>query len=269
MKITHFLEKLDEAIPLSFAMPDDPVGLQVMSEDRELSVIAVVYELSGEIVRQVKQIGAELIVAFHPLIYPHLSSITGKNRVEQIVIDLIQERSGLYVLHTAFDAHPKGTSHLLAKGLGCTEVRPLVPLPENQEAGMGAIGSFNQAIDIHELARRLKETCKAAVVRISHKPAESDNRKILSIGILGGSGMSFYDAAIDAGVDAFITAEARYHTFHAANDKIPILDPGHAESEAFVVNGMADLIGEMVLDLNQGIRVVRINEPTNPIQYIV
>lgn len=85
--------------------------------------------------------------------------------------------------------------------------------------------------------------------------------------------MSFYGAAVAAGADAFITADVRYHAFHAANDSVPILDPGHAESEAFVVAGMARLVekvaGESCGGDSGGISVLSITETTNPVRYIV
>ena len=142
MRITHFLEHLDTVIPINLAMQDDPVGLQVMAEDRELTKVVVAYELNETIVLNAANEGAELIVAFHPLIYPHLRSITGKDRVERTVLRLIENRIGLYIVHTAFDAHPRGTSWLLANALGCTNIRPIVPNALLAGAGMGAVGKL-------------------------------------------------------------------------------------------------------------------------------
>lgn len=273
MTITEFIRLLDGEIPLAWAMPDDPVGLQVMAEDRALTTVAVAYELNAEVVEMGAQAGAELIVAFHPLIYPHLKRIAGTNRVERTVVDLIDRRIALYVLHTAFDAHPQGTSRLLAEGLGCEEIAPIVPNPGKPEAGMGALGRLPSPVTLPELAARLREVCGAEVVRISGGPGNNDEPTIRTVGILGGSGMSFYDAAAAGGADAFITADVRYHAFHAANDAIPVLDPGHAESEAFVVAGMTRLIEKTAERTAEGdspaISVVPITATTNPVRYIV
>lgn len=273
MTITEFIRRLNGEIPLELAVPDDPVGLQVMAEDRELTTIAVAYELNARVVEEAAGAGAELIVAFHPLIYPHLKRVAGSNRVERTVIDLIRRRIALYVLHTAFDAHPQGTSRLLAEALGCNNIAPLLPHPSVEDAGMGAVGILPSPHTLQELAERLQRTCGAAVVRVSGEPGGSGEREITKVAILGGSGMSFYDAAVSCGADAFITADVRYHAFHAANDSVPILDPGHAESEAFVVAGMARLIektaGENTDGDSERISVVAITEPTNPVRYIV
>lgn len=273
MTITEFIRHLNGEIPLELAMPDDPVGLQVMAEDRNLTTVAVAYELNAHIVEQAAAAGAELIIAFHPLIYPHLKRVAGTNRVERTVIDLIDRRIALYILHTAFDAHPQGTSNLLAAALGCENISPLVPHSTIRNAGMGAVGILPSPLSLQELAERLQRACGASVVRISGGPDGADEREIGKVAILGGSGMSFYNAAVASGADAFITADVRYHAFHAANESAAILDPGHAESEAFVVEGMARLVENVAETAGSGdsekISVVSIADSTNPVRYIV
>ena len=269
MRITQFLETLARELPLELAMPDDPVGLQVMAEDRELTAVAVAYEVDERMIRRANDAGAELVIAFHPLIYPSLKRITSGTRVERTVIELIDRRIALHIVHTAFDAHPDGTSALLARRLGLRNIRPLLPDARIAGGGMGALGELAEAMEVTDLARRLREVCAAQGVRISSPPDRPSDRTISTVAILGGSGMSFYEQAVRAGADAMITADVRYHGFHAANDLIPILDPGHAESEAFVVDGMAALLERAIEGLSEPIRVIPLREPTNPVRLIV
>jgi dinuclear metal center YbgI/SA1388 family protein len=269
MLIREFIDAFDEELPLALAMKDDPVGLQVLAAERELSAIAVAYEVDERIVAHAAEEGAGLLIAFHPLIYPSLRRITNQTRVERSVVELIDRRIGLYIVHTAFDAHPEGTSALLAKRLGLMGIRPLIPDPTMPGAGMGAIGEFVHALELHDLAQRVREACEAPGVRISSPAGMPADPLVRSVAIVGGSGMSFYDNAVRAGADAFITADVRYHSFHAANDGIPVLDPGHAESESLVVDGLALLVERTVGKLDAPIRVIPIRESTNPVRLIV
>lgn len=269
MTITEFLRHLDREVPLSLAMPDDPVGLQIMPRNNQITTVAVAYELNERIVELAAEEDAELIIAFHPLIYPHISRITGATRVERTIVDLIDQRMGLYILHTAFDAHPRGTSRLLAEALGCRDISPMQPHPVHEEAGMGAVGTLVEPLTLEELARKVQQVCSASVVRVSCPPDGTLDGTVRRVAMLGGSGMSFYDEAFAVDADAYITGDVRYHAFHAANDRVPILDPGHAETEAYVVEGMAALVEEVAAELPGEIRVVRITETTNPVRYIV
>jgi dinuclear metal center YbgI/SA1388 family protein len=269
MYITEFIDIFNRELPLDLAMPDDPVGMQVMADDCVLTNIAVAYEVDERIVRLADQAGAGLIVVFHPLIYPALKRITTGTRVERTVIELIDRRIALYVVHTAFDAHHDGTSALLARKLGLGAIRPLVPDARYAGCGMGALGVLEEPLDVADLARRLQTACGAQGVRISLPADGRATRAVQNVAILGGSGMSFYEQAVRAGADALITADIRYHGFHAANDSIPVLDPGHAESEAFVTDGLAALVERALGGSVAGIRVVALRESTNPVRLIV
>jgi dinuclear metal center YbgI/SA1388 family protein len=269
MRIEEFLASLDRTLPLSLAHDDDPVGVQVRVDDVELSGVAVAYEIDEETVRRAHRAGANLIVAFHPLIYAPLRRITGDGRVERTVVELIDRRVALYIVHTAFDAHPRGTSVLLGEAIGLREIGPIFPDARAEGAGFGAVGNLSEPLPLAELAERVRIACGASVVRVSDRADGTMARAVRRVAIVGGSGMSFYEGAVAAGADAFITADVRYHAFHAAIDRIPVLDPGHAESEAYVVDGIADLVRQTVDGLGLSIPVIPIVESTNPVHYIV
>jgi dinuclear metal center YbgI/SA1388 family protein len=268
MRITEFIDRLEEELPLSLAMPDDPVGMQVLPEDDILAGVAVSYEVTERVIAKTSEAGANLLVVFHPLIYPSLRRITPASRVERCVIELIRRRIGLYVVHTAFDAHPKGTSMLLATSLGMQNLQPIVPNPSMNSAGMGAIGDLVEPLALGDLAERLRVACSSECVRVSTDSERALAHRIRRVAILGGSGMSFYELAVAAGAEAFITADVRYHAFHAANDSIPVLDPGHAESEAFVAAGLGELLRTVSSRMNGAAVVTVLGESTNPVRYI-
>jgi dinuclear metal center YbgI/SA1388 family protein len=269
MLTQEFLKLLSEDLPLSLAMADDPVGLQVMAEEKEIRTVGVAYELDAGVLEEASRSGVDLLVVFHPLIYPSLTEVTPSGRVGRMVIELIRRGIALWVVHTAFDAHPRGTSRLLAEDLGLEEIAPLVPSTVMEGAGMGAIGSLPKASTVEALARRLARVTDSPSVRVSMPPvAGAGDRTVRRVAILGGSGMSFYHKAIAAGADAFITADVRYHGFHEANDAIPVLDPGHAESEIAVVEGMAAIVREMIKRNGIAIDLVPILVSTNPVRYI-
>lgn len=269
MRIGQFLAAFDRTLPLSLALDGDPVGLQVCAEDAELSGVAVAYELDVAAVARAAEAGANLIIAFHPLIYAPLRYVGGDGRVERTVIELIDRRIALHVVHTAFDAHPRGTSALLGEAIGLRAIEPIVPDPSFDGGGFGAVGNLSQPLALGELAERVRAACGAAVVRVAGRDKGALEREVSRVAIVGGSGMSYYDAAVATGAEAFISADVRYHAFHAAIDRIPVLDPGHAESEAYVVDGIADLVRRCIETLGLPLAVIPLVESTNPVHYIV
>jgi dinuclear metal center YbgI/SA1388 family protein len=245
MLISDFLRQLETVVPLSaVGFARDSVGLQVGDESAELSAALFAYEVTPEIIAEARKRSANLIVSFHPLIFPNLSAVTDKTRAGHLVQQLIKNDIALYIQHTAFDTQPKfGTSILMAEALGLQNITTLTkidkavqPAFEGLNFGMGAIGAWTKGKKRTEVLRIVAETFKSSCVRYN---SEGPSR-IRTLAMLGGAGMDYYDSARAMEADAFITSDVRYHDFHRADhDKILLIDAGHAETESFVANGMA------------------------------
>ena len=100
---------------------------------------------------------------------------------------------------------------------------------------MGLIATYDGSYDA--LVQTVADVCGGPV---RHCPPPLDSAK--RIAIVAGSGMSFYDAALAAHADVFITADVKYHAFHAARGHIGLIDPGHFEMEQFVPSGLCELL---------------------------
>src|SRR5438067_246400 len=125
MLITDFLRALGEVVPLSAADYDrDAVGLQVgLPSQTPLESVLFAYEVTLPVVQEAKERGANLIVAFHPLIFPSIAAVTDSTRTGVLIRELVKSDIALYVLHTAFDTHSEfGTSRLMAESLGLQNI---------------------------------------------------------------------------------------------------------------------------------------------------
>jgi dinuclear metal center YbgI/SA1388 family protein len=238
MLITEFLTALEKVVPLTAVGYDkDAVGLQIgLPNETELKRALFAYETTNDVIAEAKKDGANLIVAFHPLIFPTVNAITDRTRTGSLIRELVKNDIALYIQHTAFDTNLEfGTSRQMADALGLQHAKLLSPISV-ENSGMGMIGDLPKAMTRDELLARVAETFGTACVR--HNSRSTD--EIRKVGVLGGAGMDFYSAAKAQGAEAFITADVRYHDFHRADhDRILLIDAGHAETERFVTRGMA------------------------------
>jgi dinuclear metal center YbgI/SA1388 family protein len=146
--ISSFLSAFGEVVPLAaIGYVKDAVGLQVGYEmNAELRKALLAYEITDEVIDEALQINANLIVSYHPLIFPNISSVTDSSRTGSLVRKLIKNDIALYVIHTAFDAHPEfGTSKLMADALGLQEIRQLLPLSSFLEKIIVFVPKINAA----------------------------------------------------------------------------------------------------------------------------
>jgi dinuclear metal center YbgI/SA1388 family protein len=167
MKIAEFIKAFNAVIPLAaVGYAKDAVGLQVGYEpDAQLRKVLLAYEVTEDVIDESVQAGANLIVSYHPLIFPNISSVTDSTRTGFLIRKLIKNEIALYVIHTAFDTHPEfGTSKLMADALHLQRIRPIIPLHEllekivvfvpsaslkkvqdaMWEAGAGNIGNYDE-----------------------------------------------------------------------------------------------------------------------------
>jgi dinuclear metal center YbgI/SA1388 family protein len=131
MLISEFTRALEEVVPLAaVGYERDAVGLQVGgSEGTRLRNALFVYEITSEVIAEARERDANLIVAFHPLIFPNVNAVTDRTRTGSLIRELVKSDIALYVQHTAFDTQMEfGTSQLMADVLELDDIRPLVPL---------------------------------------------------------------------------------------------------------------------------------------------
>jgi len=261
MQLENILKTIDNCLPVETAMEGDRLGLQIQSGQDEIRKILITLELNKDVVKEATLQNANCIITFHPLIFFPILNINDNDRVGELCTLLIKNSIALISIHTNFDAFSEGTSFVLSKKLGLKRIGFLAPDKYYPDRGMGVIAESNGNLSQEELLQKVIAVCNSPI-RYS---LNSRTNIIKKIAIIGGSGSIFLNNAIDLGCDAFITADITYHTFHKANGKIMLIDPGHYEMEQFVPQALAELLMNEIKDENLVIITSKIL--TNPIRY--
>jgi dinuclear metal center YbgI/SA1388 family protein len=89
-------------------------------------------------------------------------------------------------------------------------------------------GKLAKPIKLAEFAKQIKRNLKLDIIRFIGKP----NRIIKTAAVIAGSGMSVLNSVINAGVDAFLTGDIKYHQAREAElANLALIDIGHYPSE--------------------------------------
>ena len=170
---------------------------------------------------------------------------------KEIIIGVIFEKhlEGA-ILKAMFDNHPY------------EEVAYEITTIENkhQQIGQGMIAEFEKEMEEVSFLEFVKETLKTNCIRHSKLTGKS----IKKVAVLGGSGSFAIENAKNAGADAFISADFKYHEFYKTENQILITDVGHYESEQFTKNLLVDYLTEKFTNF----AVILSDKITNPIYYI-
>jgi dinuclear metal center YbgI/SA1388 family protein len=131
---------------------------------------------------------------------------------------------------------------------------------EYYEAGLGCRGQLPEAMKEKDFLNQISDIFGAQGIRFS----KLTGKKIKSVALCGGAGISLLNAAVSVGADVFVTADIKYHDFFNAGNTILLVDAGHFETEKFTTEILYDLIIKKFPTF-----AVRFSETnTNPINYL-
>ena len=103
--------------------------------------------------------------------------------------------------------------------------------------------------------------CGAMRVSAGYRPDMTVRR----IALCGGSGGEFIGKAVSAGVDAYVTADVRYHDFaDIADAACAVFDIGHFESESCAKSILHRVITKKIPNF----AVYYSESETNPVKYL-
>ncbi|XID95358.1 Nif3-like dinuclear metal center hexameric protein [Paenibacillaceae bacterium WGS1546] len=112
--IVQLMEKL---APKHCAVPDDKIGLQVGTAAKEVRRVLVTLDVTAAVVREAAELGAELIVAHHAVIYRPLAHLRTDTPAGALAAELLRNDIAVYVSHTNLDAADGGLNDWMAEAL--------------------------------------------------------------------------------------------------------------------------------------------------------
>jgi dinuclear metal center YbgI/SA1388 family protein len=201
-----------------------PNGLQVEGRAEVRRLISGV-TASRALIDAAIEAGADAIVVHHGLFWRGQDGrVTGW--MKQRLSRLLAHDINLFAYHLPLDAHPTlGNNAQLARVLG-------IALEEGVRFGEQSLGFIGrrEPASAQALAGHVQSVLGRAVTLV----AGSDDRPVARIGLCTGGAQGYFEAAIAAGVDAFITGEISEPQAHYAREcGVAYLACGHHASERY------------------------------------
>ena len=228
MIVKDITDVLEEFAPLSIQEKWDNSGLMIGSPSQEVHGILIGFDCTPELVDEAIQVGADMIITHHPLIFSGLKKISPDNPVGLTVVKAIRAGIAVYAAHTTADKVIAGGSGAMAARLGLVNVNVLEP--EDGGVGLGAVGDLPKPMSASDAVEYVKKCFSLKAARCSKFP----DIQISRIAMCGGSGSSLISAAEESGAQMYISGDISYHHFFTGNNFL-IMDIGHFESEVDIV----------------------------------
>lgn len=233
MKAIELVKPIEEFAPLAGQEKWDNCGFSVGDPQREVSRALIALDCTEDVVDEAIELGADIIITHHPLIFGGIKKITPQSEVGRVIFKAVQHNISIYAAHTNMDKASEGVSSIMADKLQLQQREVLTP------DGFGIIGNMKESIAVEELIKVVKEKFNLGNMRVS-KPLEE---KICRVAVCGGSGRSFISDAMQKGAQVYITGDITYHEFYAERGFM-VMDIGHYWSEYDIVNLFANILCE-------------------------
>ncbi|PIE23773.1 MAG: Nif3-like dinuclear metal center hexameric protein [Planctomycetota bacterium] len=238
---------LEDIAPLSLASDWDNVGLLIepLMRARRVETVLMTIDLTGEVLDEALNLGADLIVAYHPPIFAGLKRLTQERARERTLLRAIREGVPIWTPHTALDSVQGGICDWLAEAFDVEASEAIEKAPGNEVMGMGRYLRLARPIRLPSLRRRIAKHINLPRLRVAASERHMAGEPIESIALCPGAGAEVLQ---QAPADVWLTGEMRHHDLLAATENgTSVLLTEHSNSERGYLPRFAKML-EAALD---------------------
>ncbi len=222
MNVRDVWALLQDKAPFETAEPYDNCGLLVGDATAEVTAVVVTLDITHDAIDAALEVGAELIVSHHPVIFEPLKALEAGS----VPYRLAQHGIAAICAHTNLDRAMDGVNDCLAARLG---LRDVYLGPDE----MCRIGSLPQAMTAAEFGALVARELHTAV----RLKAGSDLVRTVAL-CGGGAGDRVLPLLGEA--DAALTGEVKHHVWLAVSPKHTMVDGGHYATEVVVTDRLTE-----------------------------
>ncbi len=258
--VKDILAFMDVIAPMKNLHKGDNSGLIVGDGNSPVTKILFSLDITCEAVREAAEIGAEVIISHHPVIYHPLYNLNEKDPA----CLALKNNISCICFHSPLDMADGGINDIifdmLEPDLKLKKISWFEPIhPDGR--GYGFICSAKNELMPDELAKLLKKIFKCTVLRFTNS-----GKPIKKLAFCSGGGGSDLPLAIENNADAYITGDVKHDTWITArNNGIALYDCGHFHTEDIVIPYLIKRFSEEF----SGLELVHAKADKDPVEYII
>ena len=233
MKREELVDYLDRLLAPTKFKDYCPNGLQVEGRSNILTLISGV-TASLDLLQAAVAAKADAILVHHGYFWRGEDTrITGM-KSRRIAL-LMHQQINLFAYHLPLDAHPQfGNNALLGRKLGFIETGHF------GDQDVAVQGELAQATTLNALGEKISRTLLRKPMMIG-----DPDKSIRRIAWCTGAAQGYFEAAIQQGVDAYITGEISEQNVHAARESgVAFIAAGHHATERYGVQALGDHLAQ-------------------------
>ena len=258
--VNDILNFLETIAPAYMKEDWDNVGLNCGRLNRPVNTILVALDPFTEVCQEAVQVGADLLVTHHALIWDP-DFVTDQTAQGRNTLFLIENNIACINAHTNLDCAPGGVNDILAATLGLTDIRVIEP--KGVDAQGRPWGLLRQGIAQAQSLQGFLDHVRKVLGCQGLRYVDC-GKPVHRVAVGGGACGSQLMQAIKAGCDTFVTADIKYNQFCDAKESgINLIDAGHFHTE----NPVCDYLSQQLQTAFPEITVILSTKHTDCINY--
>ena len=237
MKLIELYNLINDYCPFDSGFAWDNSGIMCGDKNADITYVLVALDADLSVCKKAVEIGADVVVSHHPLIFDAMRSVTADDPVFHFI------KNGIAVIsaHTCLDSAPFGVSELLARASGLENIE-VVSEDGVNIARVGISPEPDPDKFIENIKSALPSSRCDAVI----------SRAVKRVLCVGGAGSGELSLAIENGCDTLVTGEVKHnHIIDAKNMGLNIFAFGHFETENPVVHKLAVYLSSFGIDVSE------------------
>lgn len=222
VELDRALQVLEAVAPTRLAQEWDNVGLLLDPRaagdaTAEVSRVLLTIDLTERVLAEALELGAELVVSYHPPIFRGLKRLSGRRPLDRVVATAIRRGVAVYSPHTALDAAKGGVNDWLAEAVGPGSISALHGEPTQADlrgqrvelVGLGRRVELAEPARLEVVVQRIKAHLGLERVRVAASELHRGGKPITDAAVCAGAGGEVFESA--PWIHLFITGEMRHH----------------------------------------------------------
>lgn len=193
---------LNEAFPVENALDYDNVGLIAGDRNKVVTAILVSLDLTDKAIEAAKEVGANVIVTHHPIIFGGIKRLTLDDCTGKTLIKLVQSGISVIACHTNLDLTDEFGNLAIASKLGAEEPKRL------EGVVCGVVYELPMDMKLADYCRKVVSDLGTSGIITINNP-ENKVRKVFVQG--GAFDEDSIEAVIKGGVDTVLSGEIKHH----------------------------------------------------------
>lgn len=238
--INNVFEYLCSIAPLELQMSFDNSGFQIGRINNELHRVLLALDITDPVVNEAEELGAELIISHHPLIFSGIKSIDSRDPAGERLLRLAEKGIAVISMHTNLDIAEEGVNDVLIRLLGAEPISVL------DKENCGRVGYLKEMLALHDFLEISKRKLNTNGLRYYDA-----GKPVHKLAVMGGAGGDNLEDAYALGCDTYLTSDIKYHQFLRAQELgINLIDADHFCTENPVISVLKEKLSDAFKDID-------------------